>query len=138
MVKRGDWIEVRDAPNTRGIVQIVHETRATILLSGDYDLTTIKLTELQDHWEPMQFDGVVPFWLMPKMVFTKRAPLKHDEDYYAEIVEAQPGWVAYYAKYAIRSRAPCFFMAKWWEFRKEYEPVKPPSAWDHLLNSDDD
>jgi hypothetical protein len=29
-------------------------------------------------------------------------------------------------------------MTQWWEFRETWDPVKPPSAWEHLLHGDDD
>lgn len=138
-MKTGDWVELRDAPNTRGVIKHVHQDeRVTMQLSGDYDLITMALGELRERWEPMQLQGEPPpFWVHRRMLFVKQLPLPRDEDLYAEIIEARPGWVAYYAKYAIRSRAPLFLMAPWWEFRKQYDPVKPPSAWDHLLNGDD-
>jgi hypothetical protein len=140
-MQRGDWIEVRDAPNTRGILKYILRDRtcgtpgkATVLLSGTSDLSSVSLTELDDLWEPMQFTGPPPaFWIQPKAVFVKTDPRLHDEDLYAEVVEVKPGWVAYYVKYAVRSKAPCFFMTPWWEFRKNYEPVNPPTAWDRLL-----
>lgn len=140
-MRRGDWLELRDAPNTRGIVKSIYcETKVSMLLSGDHDLSTMPIAELRERWEPIQFAGdPPPFWVKRKAIFIKTNPRPHDEDLYAEIVDAKPGWIAYYAKYGLRSRAPCFFMTGWWEFRKLYEPLKPPSAWDRvLLDLDED
>jgi len=145
-VNRGDWIEVRDAPNTRGIIKAVFRDRTcgtpgkvVVLLSGDSDLSTLTDDELNEQWEPMQFTGPAPaFWIQPKALFVKTDPRQRDADWYAEIVEVKPGWVAYYEKHAVISKAPCFYMSRWWEFRKIYEPVNPPNAWDRLLQDDED
>ncbi len=143
MVKRGDWVELRDAPNTRGIIKSVFcDTKASIHLSGDYDLTTLSLAELDAQWEPMKFEGPEPaFWIQRKTIFKPLRALYgwgfYEEDVYAEIVEAKPGWIAFYRKFTIQSKPPIFFIHPWWEFRNDFEPMKPPNAWDRVLHGDD-
>jgi hypothetical protein len=146
--KRGDWVELRDAPNTRGILLYVFNTDATILLSGDRDLSSISVQVLEDQWEPMQFSGEPPpFWCHKKAVFRTKltvfdaaASTRDPQIRMAEVEDVRPGWVSYYARFKTSPAAlgdPQFFMTRWWEFRHIYEPVQPPSAWDHLMNADD-
>ena len=84
MVK-GDWIEQRDAPNTRGIVEAIHFKEpggagceccrcarwlnegvpmVTMQLSGDTQPFTCTMAEIKQHWEPMRFTecSTPPWW----------------------------------------------------------------------------
>jgi len=68
-VKKGDWIELRDAPNTRGIIRarFTAQGKIAVHLSGDPVYTLIDLTVLREHWESMQFEGKpIPYWCRPK------------------------------------------------------------------------
>lgn len=130
---------MRDAPNTRGIVKSVFcPTKVAMMLSGDIDLATVPIAEILDLWEPVQFTGdPPPFWVKHKTIFKPSTRRWGEDDLYAEIVEAKPGWVAYYTRRVIAAKAPVFFMTKWWEFRKLFDPVNPPNAWDHVLLDQD-
>ena len=141
MFKRGEWVELRDAPNTRGVLLHVFNADATILLSGDRDLTSISVRELEALWEPMQFNGdLPPFWCHEKAMFR---PRDITASMVVEIKEVRPGWVSYYVRLKKMDSMkfldgdPQFFMSRWWEFRAQFEPMQPPSAWDHLLNGGD-
>lgn len=52
----------------------------------------------------------------------------------ATIIDVRPGWVAYFVKLQVGAQ---FFMMPWWEFRKDWEPGQPPSAWDRVLHTED-
>jgi len=137
-VKKGDWIELRDAPNTRGIVRARFTSRGKIAvhLSGDPVYTLIDLAVLHEHWESMQFEGKpIPYWCRPKSRFKRRHHAA--EVLKAEVEEVKPGWVSW-RHVARNGRRGSFFMTPWWEFRETWDPVKPPSAWEHLLHGDDD
>lgn len=169
-MQKGDWIELRDAPNTRGIVksvhcrgivygcckyhEAVHETDpvVTMLLSGGRGDHEVPLAEVDALWEPMQFTGdATPWWCYEKAVFrpvirdSKGREMKWSEDEgltkilkaKATVFDVKPGWVAYYDT-SDAILAPVFFMATWWYFRRLWEPVKPPNAWERVLRTEED
>lgn len=141
-MKRGDWIEQRDAPNTRGIIKSVsnarHTPKATLLLSGCSGVTVLDLKVLEDGWEPMGPVGTdVPYWCRKADTFRPSGDWKNRIR--AVVYDVQYGWVAYYEHFkgAGKTEYPRFMMLRWWEFRKTWEPTKPPNAWERVLNLED-
>lgn len=169
-MQKGDWIELRDAPNTRGIVksvhcqgrapgcckyhEMIHETDpvVTMSLSGDRGDHVVTLAEAKALWEPMRFTGdTTPWWCQKDAVFRpvmrdvkgQEVPWSASKPMArllgkakAVVLAVQPGWVAYLDS-SDSTKPPVFFMTRWWEFRRMWEPVKPPNAWERVLRSED-
>jgi hypothetical protein len=132
-VKPGGWYELRDAPNTRGIIEgVFGNDHVALLLSGDADLITVPYAELNEKWEPMRPEGeAIPYWVRARDIFLAIG----DTPYYAEIRATQPGWIAYYLKSWVTGYR--FFMIEpWWSFKAEFTPSKPPNAWQRVLHED--
>jgi hypothetical protein len=146
-VKKGDWIEQRDAPNTRGYVKSIsnarHAPKVTLLLSGCSGIVVFTLRELEDGWEPMGPVGTeVPYWCRKGNAFKPLSAMTfglNTDRVRAVIFDIRDGWVAYFEHFkgVGKTEYPRFMMLRWWEFRKSWEPMIPPNAWERVLNLED-